>query len=57
MFLISSGMLLVCGTLYVLFAESNLQPWNDSDKDKQNEKELEFLNAKNKDSIVKKMGT
>lgn len=29
MFLITAGVLFLCGTLYLLFADSSLQPWND----------------------------
>ncbi|XP_055594680.1 sialin [Uranotaenia lowii] len=31
-FLLTAGMLLVCGTLYIFFADSTLQPWDSEEK-------------------------
>lgn len=44
MFLITAGMLIVCGILYILFADSSLQPWNFADQgDAIDERELVSL--------------
>lgn len=45
MFLISSGMLLASGILYVLFSESNLQSWNSPRKSEDKEREMQPLNG------------
>lgn len=44
-FLISSGMLLASGILYVLFSESNLQSWNSPKKSEDKEREMQPLNG------------
>lgn len=51
MFLISAGMLLFSGIIYVLFADSRLQSWNNSNYN-QNATETELESLKPKEVVV-----
>lgn len=48
-YLITAGMLLGCGIIYLIFSTSNLQDWNTPNKMNENEKELEHLSCKKND--------
>lgn len=51
-YLITAGMLLSCGFIYVFFSTSNLQPWNTPEVN-QDENELEHLTCKNDNKDTK----
>lgn len=52
-FLLATAMLVVCGVLYLVFADSNLQSWNSPDKSIQDPEEIVPMTEKPRIVITK----